>query len=363
MAERLKDQFFQRPFFEALTRRLKEACPGFDSRRFFRLLYDEEWENRELKARMRHASEALGQTLPSDYRKALGILLKVEKHFDGFDHLLFADFVERFGVDDYEASIPALETFTRSTAEFAIRPFIRKYPKKTMAQMRRWAKHRDEKVRRLASEGSRPRLPWGTALDEFEQDPAPILPILEALKDDPSETVTRSVANNLNDIARDHPDVALQVARRWLKESSSRKPLLKHALRGLLKKGDPQALALFDVETGARVRVTRLAVTPRRLPLGGHCTLVAAIVSEETSPRTVRLEYVITYARPGGRTGQKVFQLREADLRPGEKLELTRKLSFADRSIRKHYPGRHTLTLVVNGERGKEVHFSLARGS
>ena len=359
MAERLKDQFFQRPFFDALARSLKQAYPAFDSRCFFRLLYDDEWENRELKARMRHASEILGQTLPSEYRRALRILLKVERHFDGFDHLLFADFVERFGVDDYEASIPALETFTRSTAEFAIRPFIRKYPKRTMTQMLRWAKHRDEKVRRLASEGSRPRLPWGTALEEFKRDPGPILPILEALKDDPSETVTRSVANNLNDIARDHPDVAFEVAERWLKASPSRKPLLKHALRGLLKKGDPRALALFDLETGARVRVTKLKVTPRRVPLGGSCALEVAGASEETSTRAVRLEYVMTYARPGGRTGQKVFQLREAELAPGEKLELTRKLSFADRSTRKHYPGRHTLTLVVNGERKRVVSFSL----
>jgi 3-methyladenine DNA glycosylase AlkC len=359
MAERLKDQFFQRPFFDALTRRLKQAYPSFDSRRFFRLLHDEEWEDRELKARMRHASETLGQTLPDDYRKALRILLKVERHFEGFDHLLFSDFVERFGVDDYDASIPALEVFTRSSSEFAIRPFIRRYPKKTMAQMRRWARHRDEKVRRLSSEGCRPRLPWGAALEEFKRDPSPILPILEILKDDPSETVTRSVANNLNDIARDNPGVALDLAARWLEESPSRKALLKHALRGLLKKGEPRALALFDVETGARVRVTKLAVTPRRVPLGGRCVMSAAAVSDEAKRRTVRLEYVITYARAGGRTGRKVFQLREVELDPGERLELTRNLSFADRSTRKHYPGPHTLALVVNGERKKATRFSL----
>ena len=359
MAERLKDQFFQRPFFDALSRRLKRAHPSFGSRRFFRLLYDQEWEDRELKARMRHASEALGRTLPDDYRKAVGILLRVEKHFDGFDHLLFSDFVERFGVDDYDASIPALEVFTRSSAEFAIRPFIRRYPKKTMAQMRRWARHRDEKVRRLASEGCRPRLPWGTALEELKRDPSPILPILEILKDDPSETVTRSVANNLNDISRDHPGVALDLAEGWLKESSSRRPLLKHALRGLLKQGDPRALSLFDIETGARVRVTKLLVKPRRVPVGGRCVLTAAVVSDERSRRTIRLEYAITYARPGGRTGKKVFQLREVELDPGERLELTRNLSFADRSTRKHHPGPHTLALVVNGQRKRTVRFSL----
>jgi 3-methyladenine DNA glycosylase AlkC len=206
---------------------------------------------------------------------------------------------------------PPLEVFTRSTAEFAIRPFIRKFPKKTMTQMWRWARHPDERVRRLASEGSRPRLPWGTALEEFKRDPSPILPVLELLKDDPSETVTRSVANNLNDIARDHPDVALDVAESWLKGSSSRRPLLKHALRGLLKKGDPWALALFELETGVQVRVTKLQVTPRRVPLGGRCAFEAVVVSDEPS--------------------------------------------------RKHYPGPHTLSLVVNGERKRAAHFSLVR--
>ena len=161
MAERFKDRFFQRCFFEQLANEIAKVYPSFDRQRFFSLVYDEEWDALELKARMRHASDALGQTLPTDYRKALAILLKVERHFENFDHLVFADFVERFGVDDFDASMPALEVFTRTSAEFAVRPFIRRYPERALAYMLEWTGHESDKVRRLASEGCRPRLPWG----------------------------------------------------------------------------------------------------------------------------------------------------------------------------------------------------------
>jgi hypothetical protein len=149
MATPLKDQFFQRPFFERLAAAIAAACPGFHQDRFLALVYDDEWPGLALKARMRHASEALGQTLPRDFRQALGILMAVEQQFQGFDHLLFADFVERFGVDDCDASLPALEILTRTSAEFAVRPCIRRYPERTIAQMLAWTSHADERVRRM----------------------------------------------------------------------------------------------------------------------------------------------------------------------------------------------------------------------
>jgi len=361
MADRLKDQFFQRPFFETLARELAAVHPAFDQGRFLRLIYDDGWEQRELKARMRHAAEVLEKTLPPDYRQALGLLMRVEGRFSGFDHLVFADFVERFGVSDYEASIPALERLTRTTAEFAIRPFIRKYPERTMRQMLAWAKSGDEKLRRLASEGCRPRLPWGDALQAFKKDPTPILPILEALKDDPSEMVRRSVANNLNDISKDHPERALEIAAGWLKQKKSRAPLVKHALRGLLKKGDRRAISLFALDSEAKVKVAAVEVTPRRIPLGGRGSLRAELVSTGRAPQKLRLEYEMGFARPGGRWATKVFQIREVELAPRQRLSLTRKLDFSDRTTRKHHPGEHTATLVVNGRRTTTARFSLVR--
>ena len=359
MAEQFKNRFFQRPFFERLAVELATVHPSFDRRRFFALVYDEEWERLELKGRMRHASEALGRTLPAEYRKALAILLKVERHFESFDHLLFADFVERFGVDDFEASMPALEILTRTSAEFAVRPFIRKYPEKALAQMLAWARHESVSVRRLASEGCRPRLPWGTALDELKRDPAPIIPILETLKDDPSDAVRRSVANNLGDIAKDHPDLAIDIAARWMAESAARTPLVKHALRDLLKKGNRRALRMFGVGAAAAVEVKRVSVTPARVPLGDAATLRIVLRSTARRAQRLRLEYTITYARPGKRTARKLFKIADTDLAAGAPLDLTRKLSFADRSIRRHYAGRHTATLVVNGHALSSATFAL----
>ena len=360
MATALKEQFLQRPFFERLAAGIAGAWPGFDKDRFLALVYDDRWPGLALKARMRHAAEALGQTLPGDFREALGILLAVEHRFDGFDHLLFADFVERFGVDDCDASLPALEILTRTSAEFAVRPFIRRCPERTFAQMLAWTSHPDEHVRRLSSEGCRPRLPWGTALEALKADPSPILPILERLKDDPSESVRRSVANNLGDIAKDHPDLAVAIGARWIAESKSRVPLVKHALRDLLKKGHRNALALFGLSGGPALRLERVAVTPKRVPLGGSATLCIAGRSTATRRQRLRLEYALTYARPGGRTARKVFQIGEFDLAPAGSLDITRKLDFADRSIRKHHAGPHVVTLVINGREVGSARFALS---
>jgi 3-methyladenine DNA glycosylase AlkC len=361
VAEPFKHRFFQRPFFDDLAAAIETVDPAFERKRFFAHLYDRTWDGLELKGRMRHATEALGATLPGDYERALAILLAVESRFSGFDHLLFADVVERYGVDHFEASMDALEVLTRTSAEFAVRPFIRRYPERAFARMLAWTRHPSEHVRRLASEGCRPRLPWGTALAELKRDPSPILPILEQLKDDPSEYVRRSVANNLGDIAKDHPDLAVDLARRWMSGSTARRALVKHALRDLLKKGHPRALKLFGVGGTVSVAIERLAVEPARVRLGGTAALHVALRSTGRKRQRVRLEYAVTYARPGGRSGRKVFQIAEVDVAAGATLAVTRKLTFADRTIRTHHPGPHTLTLITNGQALGTAAFTLVR--
>ena len=169
-------------------------------------IFDNNWKDKALKQRMKHISASLHHYLPMQYSDAIQILMKSSSKFRGFQYMFFPGFVERYGLNQYETSIQALEHFTKhSSSEFAVRPFITKYNHKMMAQMEVWAESDNHPIRRLASEGCRPRLPWATALPEFKQDPAPILPILEKLKNDESEYVRRSVANNLNDISKDHP--------------------------------------------------------------------------------------------------------------------------------------------------------------
>jgi len=193
MAEILKYRY-NANFINSLCDKIQERHADFNRAAFTSAVFDESWEQKELKERMGHIATCLQEFLPQEYDDALKILKPVSEHFTGFEPMIFPDFVERFGVDHYELSINALEYFTRySSSEFAVRPFIVKHPEKMMQQMLAWADSDNHHVRRLASEGCRPRLPWAMALPDFKNNPSPILPILEKLKNDESEYVRRSV--------------------------------------------------------------------------------------------------------------------------------------------------------------------------
>ena len=216
MAEPLKNMFNQ-AYLDDLGAAIQSHYPPFDTRAFLARVIDDQWEGRALKERMRHITTVLHGFLPQDYRTALDILRRVAPTLSqyGFENRIFPDFVGLYGLDDWEASISSLEQFTQLiSAEYAVRPFILRDQERMMAQMLQWACRQNHQVRRLASEGCRPRLPWGVALPALQANPSPILPILERLKRDPSEAVRRSVANNLNDIAKDNPDVVIGLLRR-----------------------------------------------------------------------------------------------------------------------------------------------------
>jgi 3-methyladenine DNA glycosylase AlkC len=207
---------YNKSFFNELINVLCQVYPCFPHQRFLKLIFDDDWDEKELKARMRHITLCLHQCLP-DYDQAIPILKAAAAHFQNtFEHMFFPDYVECYGLDDYDISVDALEHFTQfSSSEFAVRPFIIKYPDKMMSQMNRWATHDNEHVRRLASEGCRPRLPWAMQLPLFKLDPAPVMHTLARLKNDESLYVRRSVANNLNDISKDHPEIVVQIAKSW----------------------------------------------------------------------------------------------------------------------------------------------------
>ena len=207
MAEKLKDAFFTRATLTRLADAIAQADARFDRSQFLSLVFDAEWEAKELKARLRHAAVCLGRVLPPSYAQALKILRQVAPHSSGFDGLIFPEFVEVYGLDEWERSLPALEFFTRfGSSEFAVRPFLHRDPARVMQYVMKWADSDNHHVRRLASEGCRPRLPWAMALPKFKADPSPLFPVLEKLKDDESDYVRKSVANNLNDISKDHPE-------------------------------------------------------------------------------------------------------------------------------------------------------------
>ena len=349
MPELLKHRYSPR-YIAEVARAVRAEQPRFDAADFTRTVLGDGWSDLELKARMRRIAAALHAHLPGSYRQQLAVLKRAAPPFGGFEGMFFPDFVEQFGQHDFEASLVALEHFTRySSSEFAVRPFIASEPERTLARMLDWAGHENEHVRRLASEGSRPRLPWGMRLPALIADPTPILPILERLRADPSGMVRRSVANNLNDIAKDHPALVLDLARLWHGESAATDTLLKHACRTLLKRGDAGALRLFghDHEVQASVADFRLAVA--RLPIGGTLAFSFAVALRQKEAARLRLEYAVDFVKANASASRKVFKIGERRFEPGERARIERRHRFTDFSTRRHYPGPHRITILVNG--------------
>lgn len=360
MPEKLKNLFFTASFVADLGEALHRACPELDTDKFTGLVFDTSWEGRELKDRMRHITHCLHQTLDKEYPDALKLLIEAAPSFHGFDTMVFPDYVQCYGLDHWDLSLPALALFTPlCSSEYAVRPFIDQDPQRAMEYLYSWAGDENEHVRRLASEGCRPRLPWGMALPQFKKDPSPILPVLERLKDDPSEYVRKSVANNLNDISKDHPEWVLDVCERWYGHSVNTDWIVKHACRGLLKAGNRRAMHLLGLGETENVSVANLTLDRRTLCIGEELpfTFKLRVDTEDACP--VRLEYAVEYARPGGKASRRVFQIRQQIFDPGTHV-ISRKLSLADQSTRKHYPGQHRITIFVNGVEMAQAAFELA---
>jgi 3-methyladenine DNA glycosylase AlkC len=347
MAEPWKNAY-DRSYLEHLADAFVGSWPQFPSRHFVAAVLGGDWAELELKARTHRIAECLREALPSGYRSPLKILRRTAPSFDGHLGMFLPAFVELFGLEDWDASLPALADLTRySSSEFAVRPFIISDGARMMAQMLEWAGHENEHVRRLSSEGCRPRLPWGVSLPEFKRDPSPILPILERLREDPSEYVRRSVANNLNDIAKDHPALVRETAKRWLDETADVKRLVKHACRTLLKRGDTDVLRLFGFRDPKQVAVKGLSIEPQELRIGERVEFRFLLQSRQPLGK-IRLEYAIDYRKSRGNLSRKIFQLSEFETSEKER-EVVRRHAFIDRSTRRHFPGEHRLAVIVNG--------------
>jgi len=339
-----------------------KAIAGCD-RRFnvedcLRKVFDRAWAARELKDRMHHIARCLYEGMSGDYPDKIRILMTIAPQFNGLACLVFPDIVEQYGIQHLEVSIKALECFTpMGSSEFAVRPFIIQYPEQMMKQMEKWSRSKNEHVRRLASEGCRPRLPWAIALPDFKRDPSPVLPVLERLRTDPSEYVRRSVANNLNDISKDHPALVLKIAARWLREKPETLKLVKHACRTQLKKGDKNAMALFGYDDRVAVKVSDLRMESNRVNIGGVVAFSFTITVPKNASALLRIEYAIDYMKSRGQHGRKVFKITERTFSGTE--HITRKHRVHDLTTRVHYPGRHHVYVIVNGKHMAAASFEL----
>jgi len=355
MPEPLKNQL-NHELISKLALDIQSVYSPFQADAFLRSTMDA-WEELELKDRVYRIAVNMGEYLPGDYGTAISIIDQVVGNYgtwlDGWGWF-FPIFVELFGQDEenWDVSMGALARYTPyASSEGAVRPFIIKHEARMMAQMVAWSKHESEHVRRLSCEGCRPALPWAPALNSFKKDPTPILPILEQLKTDPSVWVRKSVANNLNDISKTHPALVAKIAKEWYGSNEHTNWIVKHGCRTLLKKGNREVLAIFGIDNAVSIDVEGFALGARSISIGEDITFSFSISAKEATK--VRLEYGIDYVKSGGKRNRKIFQLSEISLKENTKKSYVRKHSFADVSTRKHYPGTHSVTLIVNGaERG-----------
>jgi len=325
----------------------------------------------ELKQRVGHVATALARYLPDDYPEAVGVVERASETWDrgaegdplgGFAAWPLFHFIEHFGTDYFAESMAALRSITHLfSAEFAVRPYITRYPKRAFAELARWSRDDSEQVRRLVSECTRSRLPWATRIPPLDGDPAPVLSLLERLKDDPALYVRRSVANNLNDIAREHPETVLDVCDRWIEGASAeRRWIVERATRSLVKSGHPRVWKLLGFTARPRVEVSNVTLNPRSVRMGEEITFVAEITSTARSTQRLAVDYVVHFVKANGETRPKVFKLRVLDLKRGETAKLSRRHSFRAISTRKYYPGRHAIEIVVNGAALARAEFELS---
>ena len=358
MAELLKNKY-PIDVAEKISKMIRKVHHTFDSEGFVRHV-EQGYEHLELMDRGRKIAAALKVFLPDNFKQAVAILLasldSPVKHDDknslaSFIFMPHTIFVSDNGLDDFDTSMNAHYQLTqRFTSEFAIRPFIQRYPEKCLVLLTKWAKDSNLHVRRLVSEGTRPRLPWASRLPEFIQDPSAVIDLLELLKDDTELYVRRSVANNLNDIGKDHPRLLADTAKQWLKDASKdRAWLVKHALRSAIKRGEQGALQALGYGNVADVRIEKVNITPQNAKMGCSIQINFNLVNQATKASRLMVDFAIHFIKANGKANPKVFKLKAVELLPNQSQQFSKKVSLKTMTTRTLYPGLHKVEVVVNG--------------
>ncbi|HEY7773323.1 MAG TPA: DNA alkylation repair protein [Marinagarivorans sp.] len=350
---------------ERIAAGLSAVVKSFDSENF-KMQACTGLEKLTLKARVSHIIAAIHTQLP-DFKAIAPALCELPHHWDsgnpeaalrGFAAWPIIDFVAVHGIKHPLPAYQALEHLTPLfSAEFAIRPFIEKYPDLTFKQLGVWAAHSNEHVRRLASEGCRPRLPWGIKLRTLVANPAPILPILEALKNDPSLYVRKSVANNFNDISKDHPETVLSRLESWQNNASKETQwIIRHASRTLIKQGHPRSLALLGAHE-ASINHVELKLRSQKIKPEGDLAFSVSFISQKKQKLVI--DYAIDFIRANGQHNSKVFKLKTLEADQGQVVTLSKRYSFKTITTRRYYSGQQRVHIQVNGKRVASQSFEL----
>jgi 3-methyladenine DNA glycosylase AlkC len=337
------------------------ADPAFDAASFRRRAADG-LAPLELKARISHVAAALGATLPARYSEAVAVVDGVFSDpsavdaagLSGWDAWPVVEWAGAAGRDEPDSALELLARLTRyASAEFAIRPYIDDDPDGVHERLSGWVDRDDEHVRRLVSEGTRPKLPWAPKLATAVEDPAYAVHLLDRLVDDPSEYVRRSVSNHLNDLCRVDPALARRVAGRWLGDAdertrAGREWVVRRGLRTLVKAGDADALRLLGHEPDLDLQAALEMLTPT-VEMGGAAEWVLRLRSLEADGHEVIVDYAIHHVRSDGSTGRKVAKWTTRTIGPGGELELRRRHAIRPITTRTYHSGVHLVEVQVNG--------------
>ncbi len=362
MPEPFKNQF-NKKMIANMGGHFAKACPEFDNAAFVAEAVNN-LDNLELKERSAQITAVMADFLPDDFARAAEIMLTSlapeengtggvdmnARGIAGWAIMPMTHYVGLYGLGHFDLSMNLFKEMTKLfSSEFGIRFFLIAEPERTLSVLEKWTRDPSPHVRRLVSEGSRPRLPWAMRLPEFIKDPSPLLPLLEALKDDEEEYVRRSVANNLNDIAKDHPDVVAQIAGRWLKGAGrERKKLVRHACRTLVKQGQKKALKALGYGP-PRIELVKLSITTPRVSFGEALIFELSLSSTSKNAQPLIVDYAIHHRKANGKTSPKVFKWKTTTLAPYAALNAKRKHSMRKITTRVYYPGAHRVEILING--------------
>lgn len=352
----IKD-IYNEQFYSAFASSLVKTIPRFNAENFMEAIFSDAFDSMEWKQRVQHTTQVLHKFMPVNFADSVLLIEKIVSQLraDGFGEqqlvfMFLPNYIATYGLTDYKNSIKALVFLTQFiSAEFAVRPFLLKYGDQLMTDMLLMSSHSNYHVRRFASEGCRPRLPWGAAIPALKKDPTLILPILHNLKNDTSEYVRRSVANNLNDITKDNPDVVISIAKKWAGKSKETDAIIKHACRSLLKSGHPEILGFYGLHTN-NLAISDFTIDTPAIKIGAHVEFSFIIKNLDKIDRYIRLEYTIYYLKNNGKLAGKVFKISEKSYPAGAEIKIIRKQSFKPITTKIFYPGLHKLSIMVNGK-------------
>lgn len=354
--EPLKNNYNQ-SFFDTFLNSLKKVNPTIDTSLFFNKIFINEWEQYELKDRMHHIAKTLHLFLDTDFKKAIHQIKKLIPILEkdgvsgGFEYLFLPDYVEMFGQNHMVESVLSFEIITPFVScEFAIRPFLLKDPKYVIAKITEWSFHSNHHLRRLASEGCRPRLPWAMALPIYKKDPTDIFPILENLLNDESLYVRKSVANNLNDISKDNKELLIRFTEKHYGETEHTDWILKHANRNLLKQAESRILTVFGFGNTTQIDIQKFKLSSETIQLGEYLFFDFNLINNSSKASLIRLEYAVYYLKQNGSLSKKIFQIGEKEYPAYSNTTINRKQHFKPISTRKYHFGMHKISIIANGK-------------